>query len=357
MNLSALKRLLIDNYGICCLFDNGTDCIAPPSPFNTCKVVANLVVIISRINSKLPAMRRMFSTTVNTTQNTLLLNLAVADFLMGVYLLAIGIADGKFGDEYFLFALSWRKGVLCKIIGFIGLVSNVTSVLTLTFVSIERFLSIVFSFNMYRFGWKLTVKICVTIWVVAISMALTPIILSEFFADIFGFSDICLGLPFVPVPEAKQDLLKVSYNPYWGYFNVTQERSDVKGIQWVYSQIVYIYFSSTCVIVISLCYVAMFTSAILSTGISGRHRDNKQELKMALKMSIIVGTDLLCWLPIIILGIGSAADVRISVDFYVWIAVFVMPINSALNPFIYTIPTMKSRKKNEPSFIAKQREQ
>ncbi|KAJ8034626.1 hypothetical protein HOLleu_21543 [Holothuria leucospilota] len=73
---------------------------------------------------------------------------------------------------------------------------------------------------------------------------------------------------------------------------------------------------------------------------------------MALKMSVFVGTDLLCWLPIIILGIGSAANVEISVELYVWLAVFVMPINSALNPFIYTIPTMKSRKKNEPSFIA-----
>ncbi|KAJ8034627.1 Relaxin receptor 2 [Holothuria leucospilota] len=223
-------------------------------------VVANMVVIVSRINSKLPVMRRMFSTTVNTSQNALLLNLAVADFLMGVYLLAIGIADAKFGKDYYWFALNWRKGKQCKIIGFIGLLSNVVSVLTLTIVSIERFLNIVFTFSKFQFGSKLTKISCFAIWITGIFMALTPIILTEFFTDIFGFSDICLGLPFVPVPETVDNYINVKYDIYKGFIQTTSERDDVKDVQWVYSQIVYIYFSSTCAIIITLCYMAMFTS-------------------------------------------------------------------------------------------------
>ncbi|KAJ8034470.1 hypothetical protein HOLleu_21323 [Holothuria leucospilota] len=72
-------------------------------------------------------------------------------------------------------------------------------------------------------------------------------------------------------------------------------------------------------------------------------------------MSIIVGTDMICWLPVIVVGILSKAGIEITIDIYSWIAIFVMPINSAFNPFIYTIPTIKKRKKNEPSFIADHR--
>ncbi|KAJ8034422.1 hypothetical protein HOLleu_21254 [Holothuria leucospilota] len=66
-------------------------------------------------------------------------------------------------------------------------------------------------------------------------------------------------------------------------------------------------------------------------------------------------TDLICWFPVIITGILSAVGTDISVDMYAWLTVLVMPVNSALNPFIYTIPTIKKKKSNEPSFIGEQR--
>ncbi|KAJ8034423.1 Relaxin receptor 2 [Holothuria leucospilota] len=143
-------------------------------------VVANFVVFISRLKNEIPVMRKLFTSTVSTNQNTFLLNLAVTDFAMGLYLLAIGLADVIFGNEYFLFALGWKKGILCKIFGFIVFLSNVVSLLILTLVSIERFFAIVFPFGNIRFGPNLTVKICLMIWVVGGIMALTPIILSEY---------------------------------------------------------------------------------------------------------------------------------------------------------------------------------
>ncbi|KAJ8031816.1 hypothetical protein HOLleu_25140 [Holothuria leucospilota] len=187
-------------------------------------------------------------------------------------------------------------------------------------------------------------------------MALTPIILSEFVEEIFGFSDICLSLPFVPVPDISKYHVTTEYEYYGAAFEIVQAGTDIKSLQWIYSQIVYIYFSATCVSAITLCYIAIFVSAIVSKIQSGRPGDNKDEIKMALRISIIVGTDLLCWLPVIITGILSNAGHEVSTDMYVWFAIFVMPINSAFNPFIYTIPAIKRKKKNEPSFIAVQRE-
>ncbi|KAJ8034213.1 hypothetical protein HOLleu_20954 [Holothuria leucospilota] len=373
ITITLFSCRLTDNYGICCLFVNNdkTNCTALPSPFNTCKsmfpnhvlratlwlvclsaVVANLVVVVSRIKSEIPAMRDMFSTEVNTNQNAFLVSLAIADFLMGLYLLCIGIADARFGRLYFLSAYGWRNGVGCKVVGFIGFVSNVASILSLTFVSVERFFTVSFSFGRFRFGSKLTKVICVLIWIISIVIALLPIILSVFAQGLFGLSDVCLGLPFVIVPEKTGSDLSVTYDNYGKVATVSQ--NDPRGLEWVYSQIIYIYFSSVCVFINTVCYIAMFVSIIQSRIGSGR-QGNKGEIKTAIKMSIIVGTDVICWLPVIITGFLSKTGTEISIDMYAWLAICVMPINSAFNPFIYTIPTIKRRKQNEPSFIADQR--
>ncbi|KAJ8034689.1 Relaxin receptor 2 [Holothuria leucospilota] len=317
-------------------------------------VVANFAVFISRLKHEIPVMRKLFSSTVSANQNTFLLNLAVADFAMGLYLLAIGLADVIFGNEYFLFALGWRKGIPCKIFGFIVFLSNVVSLLILTLVSIERFLVIVFPFGNIRLGPNLTVKLCIMSWVVGGIMALTPIILSEYVPQAFGFSDICLGLPFVPIPEMLGNEVSVISDQY-GYIEDINVNNNFKGLQWVYSQIIYIYFSSACVLVITICYVCIFVSTIVAKKQSGRGYVDKAEIKLALRLSIIIWTDLICWLPVIITGILSALGTDISVDMYVWLTVLVMPVNSALNPFIYTVPTIKKKKNNEPSFIGEQR--
>ncbi|KAJ8031757.1 hypothetical protein HOLleu_25063 [Holothuria leucospilota] len=315
-------------------------------------LITNVIVIAGRVKSKIPALRNKFTTTVSESQNTFLINLAIADCLTGVYLSAIGIADAAFGKDYFLSAFGWRSGNACKGIGFIGFFANLASILVLTFVSVERFCTIVFPFGKDIFRSKLTAIICVAIWVTSGAMALTPIILSTFNTELFGFSDVCLGLPINSAPEVSifKDSEQRSEGTYIVY--TTRKVVDIDSLQWVYSQIVYIYFVTTCVLVITLCYIAIFISTIRSKFQSGRTGGNKDEIKMALRIFIIVGTDLLCWLPVIITGILSTAGYEISTDVYAWFAIFVLPINSAVNPFIYTLPAMKRKKKNEPSFIA-----
>ncbi|KAJ8034383.1 hypothetical protein HOLleu_21191 [Holothuria leucospilota] len=227
-------------------------------------MLANLVVIVSRIKAKIPAMRNMFATEVNTNQNAFLVSLAFADFFMGLYLFSIGIADAKFGKDYFLSAFGWREGTWCKVIGSTGFVSNIASILSLTFVSIERFFTISFTFSGIRFGTKVTIGICALIWIISAVMAVTPIILSAFVQGIFGLSDVCLGLPFVTVPEAKETHVTVTYDGYGKLDSVI--KNDSNNLQWLYSQIVYIYFTSTCVLIITVFVpfnVAMFHIAII----------------------------------------------------------------------------------------------
>ena len=62
---------------------------------------------------------------------------------------------------------------------------------------------------------------------------------------------------------------------------------------------------------------------------------------MAMKMGLIVLTDMMCWLPIVILSIlVQTGRQTVSPYVYTWIVTVVLPINSAINPFLYTLATV-----------------
>ena len=65
-------------------------------------MVGNIIVIIWRF-------RERKHVSQNKIQILLIMNLAISDLLMGVYMIIIGSADGYFGQDYFLYATEWRS--------------------------------------------------------------------------------------------------------------------------------------------------------------------------------------------------------------------------------------------------------
>ncbi|KAK2188561.1 hypothetical protein NP493_128g02025 [Ridgeia piscesae] len=116
---------------------------------------------------------------------------------------------------------------------------------------------------------------------------------------------------------------------------------------WKYSAVIFIGVNSVAMATITCCYAALFVS-IQST------RTNSQptsaavsEMTLARRFFVIVFTDALCWIPIIVVKILALASVSLSDDVYAWLAIFVLPVNSAINPIIYSLL--------RPSFNCRQR--
>ena len=77
------------------------------------------------------------------------------------------------------------------------------------------------------------------------------------------------------------------------------------------------------------------------------------QVKLAMRMAVIVGTDFICWMPIIFMGLLSASGaVEIPADIYAWTAVFILPLNSSLNPYLYTFSVTRQRIKTKRSHSA-----
>ncbi|XP_056267287.1 relaxin receptor 2a [Pseudoliparis swirei] len=247
--------------------------------------------------------------------------LCCADCLMGVYLFFIGVFDVKFRGQYNRNALLWMESVECRTIGFLAMLSSEVSVLLLTYLTLEKFLVIVFPFSNLRPGKLQTVVVLASIWLLGFIIAAVPLMNEDVFGNYYGRNGVCFPL-----------------------HSDRQEKPTAKG----YSTGIFLGLNLVAFLVIAFSYATMFIS-IYKTGInatdlrSSLHRD----VAVANRFFFIVFSDALCWIPIFLVKVLSLLEVEIPGTISSWVVIFILPINSALNPILYTLTTSFFREQVE----------
>ena len=248
-------------------------------------------------------------------QPFLLINLAVSDFLMGIYLLIIAIKDAQWQGEYFKHDFDWRAGSVCQLAGALSMLSSEVSVVMLTLITFDRLVCVVFPFSNARLTSRKAYVSCAVIWIFGIVISCLPVVGLGYFSDgrneagFFGRSAVCLPL----------------------------QLSEDRPAGWEYSVGFFIALNLFAFIFIILAYIAIFCTVQRSGRRAGLTRTSR-DAAMARKMMCIVLTDFCCWVPVIVIGIlsltGNFYDPKKIA--YVVIASFVLPVNSSINPILYT---------------------
>ena len=153
-------------------------------------LVGNLAAILWRLNEK--PMKRSIT---HSLQNFMIGNLAVSDFLMGLYMVILASVDAYYRKEYFIYSDTWRSSRLCKFAGFLCLLSGEASVFFLTLISFDRFMGTVFPFSRFRFKMD-TVKITgLALWCISFVISIVPVVLAGHNSDFYDLSDVCIVCP------------------------------------------------------------------------------------------------------------------------------------------------------------------
>ncbi|XP_022095240.1 G-protein coupled receptor GRL101-like [Acanthaster planci] len=366
IGLERVSKLYVDDHRLCCFIPSATECttLEPEPPLFMCSelmpntvlkvfmwilgisaLIGNIFVMVWRCQEKTGGK------TSRRVHSFLVFNLAVSDALMGLYMLIIASADAYFGERYFEVSMEWRTSILCQVAGFISIVASEASVFFLTFISIDRFLSILFPFSSYRFRPKSARIVAMCVWIGTVIIAIVPTILaSDATSDVYGLSDVCIGLPL---------MTKVTH------YETVDQQIDAGGVanitvsipypadyqaSWFFSIALFLGVNLLCFSIILICYVSIFIRAKSSVKHLRRHKKQNDEVRMAIKMAAIVSTDFVCWVPVIIMGILSQARVvEIPTEAYAWTVVFILPINSSLNPYLYTISDLCCQQRKETS--------
>ena len=188
-------------------------------------------------------------------------------------------------------------------------------------ISADRLKNIVFPFRGGALSRKMTHILCTIIWLVGFLLAFFPMFGLRYFEDLttyhnyYGKSVVCLPLQL--------------------------SRHKTEG--WEYSVSVFVGLNFFLVIFITVAYLAIFISRVR---VKNQSANARRETGLAKRVSFIIFTDCLCWMPIIVFGMKSVLekDYKQPGDLAVWIAVFALPINSVINPILYTLATPKVKK-------------
>ena len=274
------------------------------------------------------------------TQGLFISNLAIADFLMGVYMIIIASADVYYGEYFYLFAVQWRGSVTCNVAGFIAVLSSETSIFILAIITIDRFLNVVFPYGKLKFRATSARVGVALIWIIAFVVSIVPLIANSYISGFYGLSDVCVGLPLNVESRETGELVPNYEKQVWEILR----QETTKRPSWMYSVALFLGVNFLIFILILLSYVVMFVQVRKSArsvanpvGGSGSI-DRAREVKMATRMAIIVLTDFFCWMPVIIMGILSQTGaVILPVSLYAWSVVFILPINASINPYLYTL--------------------
>ncbi|XP_053380122.1 uncharacterized protein LOC123556154 [Mercenaria mercenaria] len=336
-NVTSLRELRTPAYKFCCILPcsvKESDCYPKRNEFSSCEdlmrhpvlqavlwivgiaaLAGNLGSIIYRLGYDRARLKIGYGIFVT--------NLATADFLMGVYLIIIAVVDSLYRDKYIFKDEQWRNSKLCVTAGILSTVSSEASVIFVCLITLDRLLVIKYPFGTVKIGPKNAHIVCLISWIFAIALALVPIIFTDFFQNSFySRSGVCIALPLT--------------------------RDKPPG--WMYSVAIFVGLNFCTFILVGLGQCAIFIELRKATStIKKTQRSRKQDLKVARNLILVATTDFLCWFPIGVMGIMALSGYPVSGDAYAWTAVFILPLNSALNPVLYTLTAIIGKQKFNPS--------
>ncbi|KAL8592318.1 hypothetical protein ACOMHN_036952 [Nucella lapillus] len=243
---------------------------------------------------------------------------------MGVYLLMIGLADRFYAGNYLWHDSSWKNSTTCYVSGFISLLSCEVSSILICLITIDRFLVIRFPFSRLRFGTTSAHVACAVIWVLATILASIPLLPVTSHWAFYSQTGICIPLPVT--------------------------RSNFPGRH--YSFGVLIVFNFILFMLIAAGQGLIFWSVKANTmsgeeSVNTNDKTRSKEATVARRLLVIAMSDFLCWFPIGVCGLLAKLDISIPGEVNTAMAIFVLPFNSALNPFLYTYTLVREKKRKK----------
>ena len=302
-------------------------------------------------------------------QRFIVLNISIADFIMGIYLITIACFDVSFSGFYHEVDGEWRSSLKCSVIGSLAVISSEAScflMVVLTGFRLKNITQPVESLNASSHPWTICI---IAAWLFSFFLGIAPILgsTSQYFFHGFWYSS-----PFQNDTWYISDLEKfacrlsaltnktikftgnkfqsvetfvagsipnnasVEHLGYYGGTGLCMPRFYVAygESSWEFT-IAMITLNFLCFVFIAFGYFIIYKHSTSSSANLRANRSNNQTTKMQKRIARIIATDFCCWIPICVM-----AYVRLGIEFdnivYQISAVLLLPINSAMNPILFS---------------------
>ncbi|XP_069133124.1 G-protein coupled receptor GRL101-like [Argopecten irradians] len=339
--LFSLSVLYVDSYTLCCAKPASVtdqNCFAPRDSISSCtdlirvsflRVALWVIGLCAVLGNIFVLVYRLKYDRINLTKSysIFVISLSLSDILMGIYMVIIGVADAVYRGRYVWEEMSWRHSAICTISGILSTISSEASAFVILFITLDRTMAIVFPFSSRQFTMKSAMVTSAFLWGLSIVIAIIPIsAFKDYFqGEFYSSSGVCLALPL--------------------------SDSATPGSE--FSAAIFVGLNFVIFLVIAICQVAIYKRSMTHQSLRNTTKKQSRDIAVARTLTAVVTTDFLCWFPIVFCDISSIVGMctsfggSLSGDVYAWIMILVLPINSALNPFLYTFANTLKRRKNQ----------
>ena len=328
--LGSLQAVHADNFRLCCpaLLPEGFNlksCFSPSDHISSCNLllrhdahrffvgicaavgfVGNIgSFVVNTIVSK-PDSRGVF--------RTLITHLCVSDFLMSVYLAIIFVADRIYQGSFLREEWAWRRSLTCQVAGFLSLLSSEVSAFVICLITAERVLTHCLGVQIQPRSAK---ALCATVWSLGLVIAALPLFPGTSGGQSHSDTALCNRLP-------------MSWQGHQGH-------EFVFGVIVVLNLALHVLIAGGqgCVL------YSIGTGGGAATSAPGTSRD----ADLAWRQFYVVTSNVLCWLTLTLLVLLDSGGSPVSAEVNAAMAVFVMPLNSALNPCLYALHVVLQRRR------------
>jgi len=90
-----------------------------------------------------------------------------------------------------------------------------------------------------------------------------------------------------------------------------------------------------CFVIISVCYIVITARVVRSSNITSRNDNTQHTRDIQLKISAIIFTDFMCWIPLTVVCFLHYGDIINATKWYPYFSIALLPINSVINPLLY----------------------
>ena len=324
-----------------------------------------IAVIIGNVTVMVTKIKFLRTTSLSDSlrcQHLIILNISLADFLMGIYLLAIAVYSVSFSGRYGLVDAEWRMSLRCSIIGSLAVISGETTCLLMVTLTAFRLHGIFRPFaseTSPTWPWKLFIFAA---WLISLVLGILPIlhqilpyfVYRIYFPILYNKKGMWIESDLVkfacrfaalanktisisPNPwESAQSFLETNFPEnfplkefgYYGETSVCMPRFYIQhgDSSWEYS-LALITINFLCFVFIAGGYISILVES---------NKSMQKESVLQRRIARIIATDLCCWIPVCILAYARISGFDFEKVLYQITAIIILPINSALNPFLYS---------------------
>ena len=332
-SLQNLDFVSTENYKLCCPVNLPADfnvhsCHSPFDEISSCddllrsgvyRVAVAVLATLTLLGNSVSLVYRLLVERGGrmTGYTVFVVNLCVSDLLMGVYLAVIGVADRLYLGRYLWKDVWWRHSVTCWVAGVLCVVSSEVSALTILLITVDRCLVLRFPFSSLHLGRRSAGVASGLAWGVGVVLGGLPLLPALSRWRFYSHRSVCVPLPI--------------------------SRPDFGGHSYAFALLVCL--NSALCVLIAGGQAFIYRAVTANSMTDGRSTKKTQDLLIARRLLSVAVSDFLCWFPIGLAGLLAAHHVPVPGEVNVALAMTVMPLNSAINPFLYTLNILLEKRR------------